>query len=248
MKKFRCHYFFLVMVLTVFIFGMPCPSSAQQKVPILVYHWIGKYEGIGEKELYVTPENFEKQMLFLKKQGYTLLTFEDWNKVNQVKKPIFITFDDGYKQTKSVWSVFKKLKSDQFQPKATLFVISDFLDRSNRLNKEDLKLMADSGYFSVQSHTATHPDLTKSKDLDYQLGQSKMKIEKVTGKPVIALAYPYGLYNDKVVIATKNYYKFGLTTLPKLYVKQGKPNENYLLPRIYVYYSTTLDQFSQSLQ
>jgi peptidoglycan/xylan/chitin deacetylase (PgdA/CDA1 family) len=235
------------MVFILISFGQPFPASAQQKVPILIYHLIDKYEGHGAKELYVTPENFEKQMIYLKNEGYTLLTFEDWKKVNQVKKPIFITFDDGYKDNKYVWTVFKKLKTDYFQPKATLFVISDFIGRSNRLNKEDLESMVDSGFFSVQSHTATHPNLIKSKDLDYQLGVSKMKIEKITGKPIIALSYPFGLYNQKVIMATKKYYKFGLSTIPGPFIKQGKPNENYLLPRIYVYNSTTLDEFAQSI-
>ena len=66
----------------------------------------------------------------------------------------------------------------------------------------------------------------------------------MTGKPVIALAYTgYGIYNEKVIAETKKYYQFGLTTIPEPYVKTGKPNENYLLPRIYVKNSTTLDEF-----
>ena len=62
---------------------------------------------------------------------------------------------------------------------------------------------------SIQSHTATHPDLTKITDYEYELKESRDKIQKITGKPVIALAYPYGNFNDKVVAETKQYYLFG---------------------------------------
>jgi peptidoglycan/xylan/chitin deacetylase (PgdA/CDA1 family) len=105
--------------------------------------------------------------------------------------------------------------------------------------------MASSGIISVQSHTATHPDLTKSGNLEYELKESKGKIEKITGKPVIALAYPYGAFNEQVAEATKKYYRFGLTTTPELYLEKNIKNELYYLPRIYVKYSTTLEEFSQ---
>ncbi|MCJ7985797.1 polysaccharide deacetylase family protein [Priestia sp. OVL9] len=55
----------------------------------------------------------------------------------------------------------------------------------------------------MQSHTATHPDLTKTKNLSYELADSKRKIEAITSQPVIAVAYPYGKVNSRVVEETK---------------------------------------------
>lgn len=241
MKKLLFLLIFLLLVIS------PSQALAEIKVPILIYHSIDEFHGHGSKELYVTPENFEKQMTYLKNNGYTLLTFERWKDISRVKKPIFITFDDGYKNNLNAFAIFKRLKSEQFQPAGTLFVISDFVGRSNRLSKKELKQMADTGFFSVQSHTATHPDLTKTNNIEYELKTSKEKIEKMTGKPVIALAYPYGSFNKKVVEVTKKYYQFGLTTIPEVYVKKGEENEHYLLPRIYVKYSTTIEEFIKSL-
>jgi peptidoglycan/xylan/chitin deacetylase (PgdA/CDA1 family) len=223
---------------------LPGHIQAQQKVPILIYHSIDEYKGVGSKELYVTPENFEKQMTYLKNQGYTLLTFERWQGISEIKKPIFITFDDGYKNNRNAFKILQKLTDVDFKPAATFFVISDFVGYKNRLSQSELKEMADTGMISVQSHTATHPDLTKVENLQYELKGSKEKIENITGKPVIALAYPYGNFNERVGSEVKKYYSFGLTTTPALFTKKGLKNELLFLPRIYIKYSTNLDEFA----
>lgn len=237
-----------VMIVILLFISLPGHTLAQQKVPILIYHSIAEYNGKGSKELFVTPENFEKQMVYLKNKGYTLLTFERWEDIGKVNKPIFITFDDGYKNNRNAFEILKKLTDDKYKPTATFFVISDFIGNPNRLSQKDLKVFADSGLISVQSHSATHSDLTKSENLHYELKVSKEKIEKITGKPVIALAYPYGNFNERVASETKKYYSFGLTTTPEHYISKGIKNERYYLPRIYVKYSTTLEEFAKMMK
>ncbi|MEH7491301.1 polysaccharide deacetylase family protein [Neobacillus niacini] len=236
------------MISILLLISFPGHTLAQQKVPILIYHSIEEYNGKGAKELFVTPLNFEKQMVYLKNKGYTLLTFERWDDIGKVNKPIFITFDDGYKNNRNAYEILQKLKDDKFKPTATFFVISDFIGNSNRLSPTDLKVMSETGLISVQSHTATHSDLTKSENLQYELRVSKEKIKNITGKPVIALAYPYGSFNERVASETKKYYSFGLTTTPEHYTSKGIKNERYYLPRIYVKYSTTLEEFTRILK
>lgn len=233
---------FFLCLLLIFL---PSQVYAQRKVPILIYHSIDEYKGHGSRELYVTPKNFEKQMMYLRDHGYTLLTFDRWDDMNKVDKPIFITFDDGYKNNLNAFEIFHNLKKPNFNPTATIFVISDFIGRSNRLSKSDIKMMSDSGIISFQSHTATHPDLTKIINYEYELKESRDKVQKITGKPVIALAYPYGNYNSKVIEETKKYYSFGLTTTPELFSVKGIKDERYLLPRIYIKNSTSLDNFAR---
>jgi len=236
-----------VIFIGILILFLPFPALAQSKVPILVYHSIAEYSGHGMKELFVTPENFEKQMTYLKNHGYTLLTFEKWDKINQVKKPIFITIDDGYKNNLNAYQIFQKLKSPAFQPAATIFVISDYISRSNRLSSSDVKMLSDSGLFSIQSHTSTHPDLLHTANYKEELQESKNKIEQTTGKPVIALSYPYGNTNQRVIAEVKKYYMYGLTTTPGPYVKLNIKDELYQLPRTYVKYSTTLEDFAHMI-
>lgn len=62
-------------------------------VIVLLYHRVGEIEN-DNQQLFVSPENFEKQIKFLN-DNFQILRFEDdWH---QVKKPSFvITFDDGY--------------------------------------------------------------------------------------------------------------------------------------------------------
>jgi peptidoglycan/xylan/chitin deacetylase (PgdA/CDA1 family) len=234
-----------LLTLSLLFLVLPNDVSAKQKVPILVYHSIDEFNGIGSKELYVTPKNFEKQMAYLRDHGYTLLTFERWQDINSVSKPIFITFDDGYKNNLHAFSILQKLTNENFRPTGTFFVISDFIGRANRLTKSDLKMLANSGLISIQSHTATHPDLTKEENLTYELKESKVKIQQITGKPVIALAYPFGNTNEHVVAETKKYYQYGLTTTPGPFFLTGFKNEFYYLPRIYIKYSTTLEEFEK---
>jgi peptidoglycan/xylan/chitin deacetylase (PgdA/CDA1 family) len=238
---------FLIPLFILFI-TFPTIAVGEQKIPILVYHSIDEFHGHGSKELYVTPENFEKQMIFLKDNGYTLLTFDRWNDLKKVPKPIFITIDDGYKNNENVFIIFQKLKNKQFQPTATLFIISDFIGNPGRLSKSDLKMMAQSGYFSIQSHTATHPDLTKTSNIDYELKESKQKIQQITGKPVMAISYPFGTFNDQMIKEVKKYYLFGLTTTPGSFSKKGIENENYLLPRSYIKNSTTIENFENIIE
>ncbi|WP_019240239.1 MULTISPECIES: polysaccharide deacetylase family protein [Bacillus] len=237
MKWFTIIYFGFLLVF------LPNHAYGVKKVPILVYHSIDEFSGHGSKELYVTPNNFEKQIMYLREHGFTLLTFEHWTEIDKVKKPIFLTFDDGYKNNLNAYIILQKLKSEQFTPVATFFVISEFIGQRNRLSKSDLKMLAKSGVISVQSHTVTHPDLTKIGHVSYELKDSKMSIQQITGKPVIALAYPYGSFNENVISDTKKYYSFGLTTIPEYYLVGEKVDKQYVLPRIYIKYSTTLDEF-----
>jgi peptidoglycan/xylan/chitin deacetylase (PgdA/CDA1 family) len=245
MRQVKLMKTFIVIFLFLLTVGYHTPGVAIQRVPILLYHFIDEYKGFADKELYVTPDNFTKQMTYLKDHGFTLVTFERWNDLRNIAKPIFITFDDGYKDNLNAYRIFKNLQTVKFKPVGTIFVISDFVTRPNRLSAADIKMLASSGYFSIQSHTATHPNLTKIKDFQKELYESKQKIEKMTGKPVIALAYPYGSFNQKVIDETKKDYRFGLTTLPQAFVPSGKQDDLYVLPRKYINYSTTMEEFKE---
>jgi len=100
----------------------------------------------------------------------------------------------------------------------------------------------------MQSHTATHADLPKITNYEDELQGSKEKLEKITGKPVIAVAYPFGHVDDKVVAETKKYYQFATTTKPGKFITKGEPDELLKMKRVRIHNSTTVEQFASSIK
>lgn len=238
----------VMFLLLTCICGTSVQAAPKKSVPILMYHSIDTFKGSGIRDLYVSPESFEKQMRYLKENGYTPLTFERWGEIYNVKKPIFITFDDGYENLWNAYDVFQRVKDDTFRPVGTIFAISDFINRPKRLSRLELLHMSDSNMFSIQSHTATHPDLRNTPNSEYELKVSKEKLEAITGKPVIALSYPFGFFDDRVIAEAKKYYKFAVTVKQGLFTETGRPNELYRLPRVFVTYDMTLEQFAKAIR
>ncbi len=219
--------------------------TLQQHVPILMYHAIYDYRGSGFKELFVTPANFGKQMLYLKGNGFNLLTFERWEEVNKVNKPIFVTFDDGMKNNLNAFHILQNLQDDRFKPTATEYVIAGTIDSDpGMLSSAEIREMVDSGIFSAQAHTMSHADLPKSTNFEVELGKAKETIEQVTGKPVIAIAYPFGKYDSTVVQESKKYYRFATTIKPGQFIEKGQEDEFLEMQRVRISYSTTLNQFA----
>jgi peptidoglycan/xylan/chitin deacetylase (PgdA/CDA1 family) len=104
--------------------------------------------------------------------------------------------------------------------------------------------MVNSGIFSIQGHTMTHNDLRLITSYDEELRSSKEKIEQITGKPITAIAYPSGRFNDKVVEETKKYYQYATTTIPGQFITKGEKDELYLMHRVRISNDTTLAQFA----
>ncbi|MDR6997590.1 polysaccharide deacetylase family protein [Neobacillus niacini] len=221
----------------------------QQHVPILMYHAIDEYNGLGLRELFVSPANFEEQMRYLKDHGYTFLTFERWGEINKVNKPVLVTFDDGMKNNLNAFWILQKLQDETFHPAATEYVIAGSIDNSpSQLSSADIKEMVDSGIFSIQSHTMSHADLPKVTNFEEELESSKEKIEQVTGRPVIAIAYPFGHVDPAVVEETKKYYQYATTTQPGEFIETGEPDEMLLMKRVRISNSTTINQFAAAVQ
>lgn len=218
-------------------------------IPILMYHQVGDDPQDHEYRLYVSEENFREQMMFLKSEGYTPIFFEDFPNIKNIKKPIIITFDDGRENNMIAYNVLKELNDDDFQAKATFFIIGSKVNAKTYLSEEQIREISDSGIISIQSHTMTHPHFNDNEtshniDLTYQLEHSKKLLEELTGKKVTALAYPYGAYNDKIIEETKKYYDYAVSTRPGIANTTDSP---YDLKRVRVSYDTTLEQFKKSI-
>lgn len=179
-----------------------------KKIPILMYHDVSE-ETWGLENLFTKPEEFEKHLKYLKDNGFQTITFEDLDNISDFDKPILLTFDDGY--VGNYLYAYPLLK--KYNMKATVFIISDAVYSKTCLSIDQLKEMSDSGFWSIQSHTKTHYYMGQAvpgEKLKQELKESKERIQEITGKEVIALAYPNGEYNESILPYVKQEYKYGL--------------------------------------
>ncbi len=108
------------------------------------------------------------------------------------KKPIVITFDDGYDDTYT--QAFPVLKNNGFI--GTFFIIRDYTGREGRLNDSQISEMQKAG-MEFGSHTLSHPDLTK-----ISLDEARSQIFDSKGE-WLTFCYPAGKFNDGVVNLVK---------------------------------------------
>lgn len=199
-------------------------------IPVIMYHRIIKEnDKKGVHGIYVLDEVFDKQMKYLKENGYKTITFEDikngeWrNRFNRENKWIMLTFDDGYKDNYEI--AFPILKKYGF--KGTIYLLGELT--YNRWDAEKLEnpeekfvLMEDNEIMEMQEygiefggHTLTHPMLAK---LDLQearreIFESRDRLNKKLGREMNCFAYPYGnLSEDVKSIVKEAGYKFAVAT------------------------------------
>jgi hypothetical protein len=83
-------------------------------------------------------------------------------------------------------------------------------NRVSYLRPDQIKFLADNG-FEIGSHSVTHSILTaeymNESKINFELKQSKIYLEGITGKPVNSFCFPSGYYNSKAIeLAKENGY------------------------------------------
>jgi len=204
------------------------------KVPILLYHSISS----DKSDLSLKINEFEKQIIFLKKRGFETTSFDKIDK--NKKKQIIITFDDGYKDIcKHALPILKK-----YDFKATCFLVSNLIGKKNTwdalknnfiskdlMTIEDINEWLDNGML-IGSHSHNHNDLTKlnKSDLENDIDFSKKKLEDKFGIEIENFCYPFGKVNKLVYDVVKNKFKKAVTINRSRY-DLDKHNQ-FLIPRI----------------
>jgi len=120
------------------------------------------------------------------------------------------------------------------------------------LNWEQILLMSSAG-MEIGSHTHSHPILAKLADteaIDHELKHSRALIERHTGKPCLALAYPEGLdyaIDKRVVAAAERAgYAFALTSLRGISALPLRAPHR--IDRIQIHHSNDKTLFEASVQ
>ncbi|WP_291561312.1 MULTISPECIES: polysaccharide deacetylase family protein [unclassified Clostridium] len=209
-------------------------------VPVLYYHSIQKS---GENELMMDPKLFRSHLQWLKDNGYTSLTMEEF--YNYIKyntqvpeKSVVITFDDGYidNYTNAMPII------NEFDFDTTIFMVSDFVGNPNFLTESQLKEL-EKNKINVESHTANHLDLAKlpKEKQREELQQSKDSLNNLLDEKIEYVAYPYGSYNDDTKNITREIgYKMGFSTDSGW---ASGDDDLFSIPRVYMSDFYDLDEF-----
>ena len=145
-------------------------------------------------------------------------SFKSWISIKDVlsprsKKGIVMTFDDGYDDIYTVASPYLTQKKIPF----TIFVTPDKLNQVGYLTTEQLKEISCNELCTVGGHCYHHQPLAKlsREEQEFELLKSKEEIEKIIGKPVEYMAYPYGQHNQDTdeILMTTDAYKAAFTTV-----------------------------------
>lgn len=183
-------------------------SSSKIKIPILLYHRFGP---VVADSMTVTTNVFESHLKYLKEHKYTVIPLRqlvDFYLRKGYPLPdcaVVIVADDGHK---SVYTdMFPLIK--KYRIPVTLFIYpSAISNASYAMTWDQLREMKKSGLFDFQSHSYWHPNFKKDKkrlmqaeyekSVDMQLRKSKEKIERELNNRVDMLAWPFGIYDEKL--------------------------------------------------
>lgn len=178
-------------------------------IPVLCYHHL--FQGKGTMGGFnMEPSEFEKQMILLEERGYKSVSLDDFRAAiaghrppNFPERPVLITFDDGSLSHYTVaWPILKK---HGFTGVLFLYPSIIMVGKPNYMRWNHVRELVKSGVFEAASHTFYHPMLPTMNrtDLRTQLVKSKATLEKELGITVKDLAYPFGLYDERVIQEAK---------------------------------------------
>jgi peptidoglycan/xylan/chitin deacetylase (PgdA/CDA1 family) len=188
--------------------GRNTANAAVVRLPVIMYHDIS-YDG---RDLYtVLPSVFAAQMERLYENGYQTITGTDIERLirGEFRRPIMITFDDGYASFASY--AFPILKRYGF--KAVINVIGESagsyitLGRSRpMLSWDEYRYLAASGVVEVGCHTyGLHQygyqrnPLAFEEKLPGDLAVFQKRCSQEMDRPAETIAWPYGFYTPKSV-------------------------------------------------
>ncbi|MEM1485497.1 polysaccharide deacetylase family protein [Oscillospiraceae bacterium PP1C4] len=254
----------LVLLLPLSITNKDIPTditvSSEKEVvylPIIMYHEVKPFKT--GKDV-ITPEEFENDLKYLAKNGYTTITMTElidyvYNEDELCAKPIILSFDDGYLNNyKYVLPLLKK-----YHAKIVLSIIGKNTDDFTRIldnnldyshvTWDQLNEMIDSGHVEVQNHTYNLHSLTTNRQgckempgeslwhyeqaMTEDIGKFQEQITLMTGETPNTFAYPYGRKSKNTDLVLKKLgFKATLSCLYGMNLITHDPEDLFGLRRI----------------
>lgn len=209
-------------------------------VRILTYHAI---LADGQEEL--PPEwsashavglpEFRDQLDVLASGGWQVVALQALEQPSPPRRSVIITFDDG--------GCSDLLAAQELRRRslpAAFFITWSRLGTSSFLSHLQVAELGRLG-FTIGSHSMTHQRLTElsAQELRAQLVGSRQRLEGLIGKPVTALALPFGAYNGAVIAAAFGAGYRRIVTSDFALADAGRS----VLPRLSITSRTTLKDF-----
>ncbi|MCY3885941.1 MAG: polysaccharide deacetylase family protein [Gammaproteobacteria bacterium] len=215
------NWFYLLLALAAglavsyqFAWWRPTVSYAAPR--ILMYHMISRQKPKARfNKLRVDPAEFERQIRWLRDDGWKFLLMSEIESSNR-RKCVAITFDDGYRDNLLIADPIL----EKYDAKATLYLVVDRHDRdwskSKKLHHADGELMNEpklldadvhqmlnSGRWELGAHTQTHANLesVSSNQRKEEIQSSRAELQDLFHTEVSSFAYPFGIFGRKDVAA-----------------------------------------------
>jgi len=200
-------------------------------VIVLMYHRVGSARNAWEARYAISPARFEAQMLALARRGLRAVSLDALGGWLEGGDPLpagafTLTFDDGFRGVREhALPVLERLRWP-----FSVFLVSnqiggeDAWTRSSNpdgvtyplLDAEEVLDMQRRGV-SFHSHTCSHASLPELDDLRLrsELVESRAALQRLLGRPVEYLAYPFGHLDERVAIAARDAgYRAAFSTQP----------------------------------
>lgn len=174
------------------------------QIPVLCYHNL-RQKADKNNLLFIGKSQFDQQMKCLFENGYHSISPDQLLRHITIGdtlplKPIILSFDDAHEEH---YSIAKPIL-EKYGFKGVFFIITVCIGKRHYLTSAQIKELSDSGH-TIGAHTWDHPNLTTLNDENWklQIDTPKLQLEKITGKAVESFAYPYGVWNERVIVELK---------------------------------------------
>lgn len=178
-------------------------------IPVLLYHHIKPYslaQKEGHAQLTVDNNYFEQHLSYIKSSGYTSLSADQlaqslMNHTSLPEKSILITIDDGYDD---VFTYAFPL-AQKYKVILNLMIPTGLIGMKGYINWDQLQEMVKSGLVHAYNHTVSHArlDTLSKEEVEKEVLNAKITLEKNIGITSPVFAYPYGTGNEMTTEALR---------------------------------------------
>ena len=228
MKRYFVRFFVFCITIAV-LFGIFHAGSyiccvtqditAEYQLPIIMYHHILKDEA-RHGEFIISPDDLEKDLKYIKNNGYTTITDLDLieyceNGTPLPEKPIMLTFDDGHLS----YQEYVVPLLEKYNMKAIVSIVgaytNDYTHHPDKavsyayLSWEDVKNLSSSSHTRIANHTYDMHKIAQRKGCAKMKGESSEQHKKTfsedttkmqnlicdyTGTQAVCFTYPFGCF------------------------------------------------------